>query len=334
MLQHKVIVIGGTGNVGRNVLQMLIDSKLFDISNIRATGSIRSAGSYLTLGEHRFFIENTEGIKFQKNELCIFNTEADVSSKYIPIALESGAYVIDSSSHYRMDDAVPLIIPNVNIDSIDITKSKLFAHANCIAAPIATVIAPLHKKFGVRRAIVSTYQSTSGAGKKAMDECLESTRDFCNNSASQCHTAFPRPIVFNIIPQIGGFYDNGFCSEETKISNEIQKVVSKDIFISATSVRVPVLIGHSSSLSMKLGSKCNANDILNTLVRSSGIKISPNQYHTPIEVVGSDDVFVGRLRVDGDTHDQWIHMWVCSDNLRVGAATDSFQITKAIAGQM
>ena len=334
MFQHKITVIGGTGNVGRNVLQMIIDSKLFDISNIKVTGSIRSAGSYLTLGEHRFLVHNTDGISFQKDELCIFNTEADVSSKYIPVALDSGAYIVDSSSHYRMHDAVPLIIPNVNIDSIDIKKSKLFAHANCIVAPIAAVIAPLHKKFGVSRAIVSTYQSTSGAGKKAMDECLESTRNFLSNNGTQDTTSFPRPIAFNVIPQIGGFDNNGFCSEEIKISNEIKKVISQDICISATSVRVPVLIGHSSSLSMKLQSNCSMNDILHALDESFGIKISANQYHTPIEVVGSDDVFVGKLRIDGIVDDQWVHMWVCSDNLRVGAATDSFQITKAMAMQI
>ncbi len=334
MFQHKVTVIGGTGNVGRNVLQMLIDSKLFDISNIRVTGSIRSAGSYLTLRGYSFLVHNTDGINFQKDELCIFNTEADVSSKYIPIALESGAYVIDSSSHYRMHDAVPLIVPNVNIDRVDIKKSKLFTHANCIVAPIATVIAPLHQKFGVSRVIVSTYQSTSGAGKKAMDECLESTRNFFSSNCSEDSISFPRPITFNVIPQIGGFDDNGFCSEEMKISNEIKKVISQDICISATSVRVPVLIGHSSSLSMKLESSCHMDDILHALDKSFGIKISVNNYHTPIEVVGADDVFIGKLRMDGAVDDQWVHMWVCSDNLRIGAATDSFQITKAIAMQI
>ncbi len=334
MFKGQLTVIGGTGNVGRNVLKMLIESNLFDISNIRVTGSIRSAGSYLQIGKHKFLIENTEEIKFQNDELCIFNTEADVSSKYIPIALDSGAYVVDSSSHYRMDTTVQLIIPNVNIRSIDVKKSRLFAHANCIAAPIATVIAPLHKRFGVKRVIVSTYQSTSGAGKKAMDECLESTKKFCESCDIQASQSFPRPITFNVIPQIGSFDDNGFSGEETKISNEIKKVISKNIFISATSVRVPVLIGHSSSLSLKLESECSLNDVLNTLSESVGIKISGNGYHTPIEVVGSDDVSVGRIRTDGQDDDKWLHMWICSDNLRVGAATDSFQIAKAIALQV
>jgi aspartate-semialdehyde dehydrogenase len=334
MFKGKVVVVGATGNVGRNVVEMLLNSKIFNPAGIRLTGSERSAGSVMKVNGLDFIIQNTADIAFEKNELCIFNTEADVSSLYIPIALAAGAYVVDSSSHYRMDRDVPLIVPPVNISEIDILKHKLFSHSNCIVSPIATAIAPLHKKFHLERVIASTYQSTSGAGKKAMDECFRATKEFCETKTVKGSESFPRPIPFNIIPQIGSFDGEGFASEETKIANELRKVISKEIFVSATCVRVPVLIGHSTSLSLRFKDDCKLMDVVDVLDGSASIILDKDSYKTPIEIVGQDKVFISRIRSDECNGERWFHMWVCSDNLRVGAATDSFEIAKAIANYL
>lgn len=331
MFKGKVVVVGATGNVGRNVVEMLLNSKLFDPSRIRLTGSQRSAGSVMKVNGFDFNIQNTAEIAFEKDEICIFNTEADVSSHYIPTALAAGAYVVDSSSHYRMDPNVPLVVPPVNISAVNIQKNRLFSHANCIVSPIATVIGPLHKNFHLERVIASTYQSTSGAGKKPMDECFSATKEFCETKTKKASESFPRPIPFNVIPQIGSFDESGFSGEETKITNELKKIINNDIFISATCVRVPVLVGHSISLSLRFKKDCELNDIIATLNENDFISVSYSDYKTPIEVVGQDKVFVGRIRTDECSGEKWFHMWICSDNLRVGAATDSFEIAKAIA---
>lgn len=328
----KVIVVGATGNVGRSLVEMLVESGSFD--NIILTGSRRSAGSSLSVKDKIFTVQNTQEIMFERHDLCIFNTEANVSSHYVPIALAAGAYVVDSSSHFRMDDGVPLIVPPVNLSLIDIKKHQLFSHANCIVSPIATVIAPLHKQFKVTRVIASTYQSASGAGKKAMDECFEQTKEFCETRVTKPSECFQRPISFNIIPQVGSFEHTNFSGEEIKIEKEIKKVIDERIFISATSVRVPVLVGHSISLSIRLAEKCSLEDLIDTLEIAEAVKISDSNYSSPIEVVGKDNVFVGRIRSDESENEKWFHLWLCSDNLRIGAATDAFKVAMEIARQI
>ena len=241
-----ITIIGATGNVGRCVLKMFLKSNILNIKNIRVTSSQRSAGMLLKIQEQQFIVEDTAKISFKENEICIFNTDAEVSSKYIPLALAAGAYVVDSSSYYRMTS--PLIIPSVNINTIDIKQNKLFSHSNCIVSPIATALSPLHKNFIIDRVIISTYQSTSGAGKKAMDECLNATHEFCQTKVRKQCQNFPRPIQFNIVPQIGQFDNHNFSDEESKIINELQKILKDTLYITATAVRVPALVGHSRKL--------------------------------------------------------------------------------------
>ena len=228
-----------------------------------------------------------------------------------------------------MDKIVPLIVPHIG--NIDIAKSRLFAHANCIVSPIATILYPLHKRFNIERVIISTYQSTAGAGKAAMDECFVETKKFCDNGERHASARFPRPIAFNIIPQIGDFNVDGVSGEEEKICKELQKIIDFKLYISATSVRVPVLIGHSVSLSLRF---TGLKDEVIEILRSSPRVSLSDTYHTPIEVMGQDKVFLSRIRSDMMNNEQWFHMWLCSDSLRVGAASDACDITKEIIKQV
>jgi aspartate-semialdehyde dehydrogenase len=322
----EIVVVGATGNVGRAVIEIVTEK--FPNLIVRSTGSKRSAGSRLEINGRQFTVEDTNSFKWTSTQLCIFNTEAEVSREYIPGALSAGAYVIDSSSQYRLDSNVPLIVPYIG--KVDISSGRLFAHSNCIVSPIASVLYSLHREFGVTRVIASTYQSTAGAGKAAMDECFNDTKAFCEEGKRKESNIFTRSIPFNVIPEIGGINNVGITGEEEKIVNELHKIIDSNIYISATTVRVPVLIGHSISLSMRFNA--NINDVLTILSKSPRIKLS-SQYHTPIEVAGKDHIFVGRIRSDVMNGEQWFHMWLCSDNLRIGAALDASAIAEEIISQ-
>lgn len=331
MFKGKITIIGATGVVGRNVLQLIANSDVFDDVTVRVAGSRKSAGTTLKFRNKKLIVCDAENLKFMQNEICILNTEADISSYYAQRALNEDAYVVDSSSHYRLNKDVPLIIPHIGV--VNVEQSHLFAHANCIVSPLASVMHALHQEFKIQRAIISTYQSASGAGKIGMDECLNDTRIFCETGYRGESKAFARSIAFNVIPQIGAFDDDGTSSEESKIVHELHKVVSHSIDIFATAVRVPVLIGHSSSLSLRLSNSTNIEEIKNVLRSAMRVKVT-QKYQTPIDVIGQDDVFVSRIRYSESNGERWCHMWVCSDNLRVGAAYDSFAIAAEIAKQI
>ncbi len=327
MQASKIAIIGATGNVGRTVVEMLLARNLASPQQLCLYASSRSKGQSLTLGGHTFHVEETTSSSFSDTQLCIFTTETPVSRTWIPTALKAGAYVVDSSSQYRLDPTVPLIIPPVNVQLVQ-QKQKLYAHANCLASPISTIVAPLHQKFGVIHIDAVTYQSTAGAGKAAMDECIAETKA-CFGGSSYERTIFPRQIAFNVIPQVGDIRPDGMTFEEYKIIEEVKKVVDPSLKISATSVRVPVLIGHSIALQLEFSCEVEIEKILATLRAAPSVKISPNHYSTPVEVVGSDEVWVGRLRRDL-SRARSIQLWVCSDNLRRGAATDAVEIAEAI----
>lgn len=323
----KIAIIGATGNVGRTVVEMLLTRALVSPTQLCLYASPRSKGRVLTLGGYDFRVEETTESSFSDTRLCIFTTETLVSKAWIPPALKAGAYVIDSSSYYRLDPAVPLIIPPVNIHLIS-PSQKLYAHSNCLASPISTVVAPLHKKLGLVHIDAVTYQSTAGAGKAAMDECVAETKAYLASSAYE-RTIFPRQIAFNVIPHVGDIRPDGMTFEEYKIIEEVKKVVDPALKISATSVRVPVLIGHSIALQMEFSCEVEIEDVLAILRAAPSVKISPNLYSTPVEVVGSDDVWVGRVRKDA-SRSRSVQLWLCSDNLRRGAATDAVEIAEAI----
>ena len=331
MTKNKIAVIGATGNVGRKVVAMLLTRQLVLPENLILFASSRSVGKSLTILGHPFQIADVGKEDFSSYSICIFNTESDVSEKYIPRALKSGAYVVDSSSKYRLESDVPLIIPPVNKHQIQL-NTKLYAHANCLVSPIACVLAPLHQFNPVQHLYITTYQATSGAGKRASDDCWNETKSLINNERYE-RQHFQRQIAFNVIPQVGDIMPDGMTHEEFKIIHELRKVVSQDLAISVTSVRVPVISGHSIALGIKFSQSFDKSELLNLLNRSKNIKAYADDYKTPIEILDSDDVHVGRIRLDSALKNG-LQLWLCSDNLRRGAATDSVEIVESLLNEL
>lgn len=327
----KIALVGATGNVGRKVSEMILHRKLTHPENLILFASSQSAGKQLNVQGINFTVQGLDVANFSNYNVFIFNTESDVSEKFIPTALEAGAYVIDSSSKYRLEPNVPLIIPPVNSKEINLHQ-KLYAHANCLASPIATVIDPLHRFKKISRINAVTYQSTSGAGKLASDECWDETKAIVSGK-TYVRQVFQRQIALNVIPQVGAMMDEGMTFEEYKIIHEVKKVVDPMISITVTAVRVPVLIGHSIALSLEFSEAIELNEVIETLKKAPSVKLSNNHYSTPVEVIDNDDVFVGRIRRDLSVK-HGIHLWLCSDNLRRGAATDSVEILEALLKQM
>lgn len=328
----NIAIIGATGNVGRKIIEIFLQRNLISPHNINAFASSASAGRKIIIRENEFNVRSTEDYNFHDADLCLFATDSDISRNYIPKALANKALVIDSSSLFRLDPSVPLIVAPVNKSSVSLHKSRLYAIANCVASPISIALAPLHQAFSVKRVMISTYQSTSGAGKKAMDELYWETKNLIEDKLYE-RTHFPRQIAFNIIPQIDKILDDGFTYEEIKIMREIQKIVSADFAITATSVRVPVMIGHSVSLAVEFDRNFSLTEAKKLLANFPGIKLSEDHYTTPIEVVGSDDVHVGRIRRDPSVP-FGLQLWLCSDNLRRGAATDAAEVAEELITQL
>lgn len=327
-----IAVIGATGNVGRNIVELLLERRIATPGDIKLYASKASAGKTLNFNGHDFLVQDADTADFSKIHLCLLATDSDVSKKYIPNAISNGALVVDSSSFYRLDIDTPLIVAPVNKHLVAIDQSRLYAMANCVSSPISIVLAPLYHRYPIKRVIATTYQSTSGAGKRSMDELYDETKCKCENTLYE-RKYFKRPIAFNIIPQIDRFLDDGSTYEEFKIIKEIQKIISNDLAITATAVRVPVLIGHSVALAIEFKQDFTLEDIYALLKQSPSIKISADQYTTPVEVVGSDDVYVGRIRRDHSVP-YGLHLWLCSDNLRRGAATDVVEVADELIKQL
>lgn len=325
--QKVIAVIGATGNVGRKIIEILRQRKTFDQKSLKCFSSSRSAGQQLKIAEHDYTIEDIEAYDFKNCFLALFATDSDISKRYISKALEAGVKVVDLSSMYRLDPQVPLIVPPVNADLIT-KKHNLLAVANCLAAPIAVVLKPLHSYASVIRVLITTYQSTSGAGKLAIDELYQQTKSIYlgEHYSSQI---FTRQIAFNVIPQVDHILEDGFSYEEYKIIKEIQKIITPQIKVIATAVRVPVKIGHGISLSIEFAKQINLEAIKALLSHSQGVRLSTHHYTTPVEVEGKDDVFVGRFRID-PTINNGLLLWLASDNLRRGAALDAVEIAEQV----
>jgi aspartate-semialdehyde dehydrogenase len=301
----KIAIVGATGNVGRIVTQKLKN---------KAELVLLASRDYPEEGVYKATPDRFKGM-----DICIFNTEADISESLIPAALEAGAYVVDSSSHYRLDPEVPLIVGPVNAHLVS-KDQKLYAHANCLASPISIALASL-VPYGIESVYVSTYQSTSGAGKKAMDECIAETESVLAHKSYQ-REIFKRQIAFNVIPQVSDIQEDGWTKEEHKIIHETHKILGQEFPIVATAVRVPVVIGHSISLSVRLRQQVSF-EVYNDY---PGVVFLDKDYKTPVEIEGSDMVFIGRAR----SNEMGMHMWLCSDNLHRGAATDAVEIVEKI----
>lgn len=329
-MRKTIAIIGATGNVGRKILDVFFERKLNEFFSLRLFASPKSVGLKLVIEETTFTVESLDSYDFKDCCVALFAVDADIAQHYVQKAIDAGAKVIDSSSYYRLNSLVPLIVPPINIDLVNSSHS-LYAIANCVACPVALVLKPLHDVAIVKRVCISTYQSTSGAGKKEMDELYLQTKAYIEGSFYQGEL-FPRKIAFNVIPQVDKFLDDGFTYEEYKIIKEIQRILSTNIKITITTVRVPVLIGHSIAMFIELSKPFELKQIKELLAASPGIKLSEN-YHTPIEVEGKNDVYVGRIRLDS-TVDNGLLLWATSDNLRRGAALDMVEIAEKILSSL
>lgn len=328
----KIVVVGATGNVGRKIVELLLQRNIVTPENLELLASRKSAGSKLQYGHLELPIKCADDFPFGDANIYLFATESDISKIFIEKITSEKAVVIDSSSLLRLEKNVPLIVAPVNREKINIKICRRYALANCIASPAALVLSPLHQAYGITSVHITTYQSVSGAGKDAMDELYWDSKAIIEGTPFK-RSQFPRQIAFNVIPQIGKFMEDGFTQEEFKIMKEIQKIVDAEFAVCATSVRVPVYIGHSSILTVTFNEECSIADIKKTLQSASGVKIGDNEFATPAEIAGTDDVYAGRIRRDPAVKNG-ICMWICSDNLRRGAALDAVEAVEEVIRQL
>ena len=331
---YNVAVLGATGAVGHEIITIL-EERNFPIENIYALASKRSVGKEVSFGDKVLKVEDVENFDFSSVDIALFSAGSDVSEKWAPIAGDKGCIVIDNTSHFRMDPDVPLIIPEVNPEALEGYRNKnIIANPNCSTIQMLVPLKPLHDLAIIKRIVVSTYQSVSGAGKSAMDELWDQTRKmFFNETGKQESKNFNKRIAFNVIPQIDKFLDDGSTKEEVKMVNETKKILDSSIEVCATCVRVPVFIGHAESVNIEFENDISIEEIREILGDTAGVSLVDNieteTYITPIECVSDFSVFVSRLRVD-HTLPSGINMWVVSDNLRKGAALNSIQIAEEL----
>ncbi len=334
MREFNVAVVGATGAVGEEIL-MILDEMDIPVKKIIPLASANSAGSDVQFkGKDVTVIELTETV-FEEHdiEIALFSAGGSISEKFAPFAAKAGAVVIDNTSHFRMHEDVPLVVPEVNPEDIkEWKKTGIIANPNCSTIQMVQTLKPLDREFGIKRVDVSTYQAVSGAGKVAMDELMGQTRDLLNfDFENTKKEAFPHKIAINVIPQIDVFYDHGFTKEEIKMIEETKKILHKEIPVAATCVRVPVLRGHSESITVHFEDVVGDEEVREVLATSENIVLTddPMQgvYPMPLDATGRDETFVGRIR--NDLYDKTIvHMFVVADNLRVGAATNAVRIAK------
>jgi aspartate-semialdehyde dehydrogenase len=330
----RVAVVGATGVVGKEMLAIL-DERMFPASEVVALASRRSIGVEVSYGEKTLRVKDLEGFDFSKVDLALLSAGGDVSRAWAPKIAAKGAIVIDNSSAFRMDPDVPLIVPEVNADAVDGMKKNIIANPNCSTAALVVALKPIHDRAGVKRAVVSTYQSTSGAGKEAMDELWNQTKGVYVNDP-MVKEQFPKQIAFNVIPCIGDFREDGYTDEEAKMWNETHKMVDPAIRLTVTCVRVPVFVGHSLSVNVELERPLTPGDARALLREAPGLMVVDKReddgYVTPVECVGEFATFVSRIRKD-PTVEHGLSFWVVSDNLRKGAALNAVQIAELLVNR-
>ena len=335
---YRVAVVGATGAVGREMLQTLAERN-FPADKVTALASSRSAGREVSYGEDEVLtIGSLDKFDFADADIALFSAGGDTAKDVAPKAGAAGCIVIDNSSAFRMDDDVPLIVPEVNADTVDQALPanggrNIIANPNCSTAQLVVALKPLHDRFGVRRVVVSTYQATSGAGKAAMDELFNQTRGIYVNDPVQPEL-FTKQIAFNAIPHIDKFLDDGFTKEEWKMSAETKKILDPSIELVAHCVRIPVFIGHSEAVFIETEKPMTEKAVRDLLRESDGVTVIDHRadegYVTPHEAAGEDAVFISRIRKD-PTIENGMVFWCVSDNLRKGAALNSVQIAELVA---
>ncbi len=333
MKTFNVAVVGATGAVGREMLQILAERD-FPIKDIHALASGKSAGGQVSYGEDRVLtIGNVDHFDFKGIDIAIFSAGSEVSAKHVTRATASGCIVIDNTAHFRTDPDVPLIVPEVNPAALAGYKKKnIIANPNCSTVQMLVALKPLHDMATITRVVVATYQSVSGAGRDAMDELFSQTRAiYVNDPVTKEH--FRKQIAFNVIPHIDAFMEDGTTREEWKMNAETKKILDPKIKVTATCVRVPVFVSHSLAVNVEFVNPISAAEARAALKKSKAITVIDHQHEegfvTPIECAGEDQVFVSRIREDS-TVENGLNLWIVADNLRKGAALNSVQIAELL----
>lgn len=331
---YRVVVVGATGNVGREIMAVLAERE-FPIEEIAAVASSRSHNSEVEFGDTGKMLKckNIEHFDFAGWDIALFAAGSTATREYAPKAAAAGCVVIDNSSLYRMDPDVPLIVPEVNPDAIDgYTKRNIIANPNCSTAQLVVALKPLHDAATIKRVVVSTYQSVSGAGKAGMDELFEQSRAIFVGDKPEPR-AFTKQIAFNVIPHIDVFLDDGSTKEEWKMVVETKKILDPKIKLTATCVRVPVFVGHSEAVNIEFENELTAEQAQDILREAPGIMLIDKRedegYITPVEAVGDSATYISRVR-DDPTVENGIALWCVSDNLRKGAALNAVQIAELL----
>ncbi|MBF0108323.1 MAG: aspartate-semialdehyde dehydrogenase [Magnetococcales bacterium] len=336
MKKYNVAVVGATGNVGREMLNILAERD-FPIHELHLLASQRSAGTTMRFKDRELIVKDLDKFAFTGVHIGLFSPGASVSSRYAPIAASAGCVVVDNTSFFRMDPDVPLIVPEVNPDAIaGYRKKGIIANPNCSTIQMVVALKPIHDAAIIQRVVVATYQAVSGAGKEAMDELFEQTRCTFVPGTSVAPKKFSKEIAFNVLPHIDQFLENGYTKEEMKMVNETRKILDPAIRVAPTAVRVPVFNGHSEAITIETKKKLTASEARRLLAQAPGIEVMDDPankvYASPRDASGKNATFVSRIREDVSC-DNGLQMWVVSDNLRKGAALNAVQIAEVLIRQ-
>ena len=331
-MEVNIAIVGATGNVGQEILAILSE-RLFPANEAFALASRESIGREISFGEKTLKCRDLETFDFAKADIALFAAGGSVAKEWAPKAAAAGAVVIDNSSHFRMDPDVPLIVPEVNADAArGFSRKNIIANPNCSTAQLVVALKPLHDAATIKRVVVSTYQSTSGAGKAAMDELFNQTKGIYVND-TPTPAEFTKQIAFNVIPHIDVFMEDGFTKEEWKMTAETKKILDPKIKLTATCVRVPVFVGHSEAVNVEFERPITDDEAREILREAPGLlvvdKPEDGGYVTPVECVGDFATYVSRIRVD-PTVENGLAFWCVSDNLRKGAALNAVQIAEIL----
>ncbi|MDO9526760.1 MAG: aspartate-semialdehyde dehydrogenase [Gemmobacter sp.] len=333
---YRVVVAGATGNVGREMLNILAERE-FPVDEIAVLASRRSMGTEVSFGDRTLKVKDIETFDFTGWDIALFAIGSEATKIYAPRSAAAGCVVIDNSSLYRYDHDVPLVVPEVNPEAVELYRKRMIiANPNCSTAQMVVALKPLHDRARIKRVVVSTYQSVSGAGKEGMDELWDQTKAVYNPTSEVPPKKFPKQIAFNVIPHIDVFLDDGSTKEEWKMVAETKKILDKSIKVTATCVRVPVFVGHSESINIEFEDFLDEHEARDILREAPGVMVidkrEPGGYITPIECVGEYATYISRIRQDS-TIDNGINLWCVSDNLRKGAALNAVQIAETLGNR-
>ena len=326
----NIAIVGATGNVGRKIIEVL-EKKELSIDNLYLLASSKSAGSKIKFKGKQHEVFDLENFDFSKAKITFFAAGGKISEKFAVNAAKN-SLIIDNSSYFRMDPDVPLIVPQVNPEHLNDIKKNIIANPNCSTAQLVIALKPLHDLFKIKRVVVSTYQSVSGGGKAPMDELIEQTKSVLDNKKVKSKN-FTKQIAFNVIPQIDIFSDEGYTKEELKMTNETKKILDEKIDLTATCVRIPVLVSHSESVNIQFEKPFSLDEVKKALDNFEGCKViderSDGGYSSPVEAAGKDETFVSRIREDKTTKNG-LNLWIVSDNLLRGAALNAVEIAETL----